>query len=122
MIGISIAVASRKKSGINMPLILDDIFYASDFENRNSLEGFLIHLFDSFEKYTPNLPLQLIMFTHDEMIFECVNNLSRSMNNDTVIAAKLFHHSQSKYESNFKDLIYKFSEIYNDNQIKEILN
>ena len=34
MVGISVAIASRKSTQINMPLVLDDIFYASDFENR----------------------------------------------------------------------------------------
>jgi len=114
MIGISIAIASRKKSKINMPLILDDIFYASDFENRFTLEIFLDHLIKSFKEFTPELPLQLIMFTHDELIFDCISNLSIWTNEESIFTAKLFHHTQSKIENDIKELSYKFSNSYSD--------
>ena len=34
MIGLSIALASRKKYRINFPLVMDDLFFASDFINK----------------------------------------------------------------------------------------
>ncbi len=59
MVGISIAVASRKSTKVNLPLVLDDIFYASDFENRTTVEQFLKYIFEAFKKIHPEMPLQL---------------------------------------------------------------
>ncbi|MFT6637679.1 MAG: hypothetical protein ACJAYP_000235 [Flavobacterium sp.] len=69
MIGLSIALASRKKYRINFPLIMDDLFFASDFINKNSFSDFLQNVIRLFYKYTPDIPLQIILFTHDDVIF-----------------------------------------------------
>lgn len=53
MVGIAIAIASRKNTQINLPLVLDDIFYASDFENRATVETFIEALFKMFGVFTP---------------------------------------------------------------------
>jgi hypothetical protein len=55
MVGVSIAMASRINTKINLPLVLDDIFYASDFENRATIERFIKELFEVFDKYTHGL-------------------------------------------------------------------
>lgn len=72
MVGIGVAIASRLNTGINLPLVLDDIFYASDFQNRATVENFIKELFNIFKRYTPDKELQLILFTHDELIFESI--------------------------------------------------
>lgn len=69
MIGLSIALASRKKYRINFPLVMDDLFFASDFINKNSFSDFLQNVIHLFYKYTPEIPLQIILFTHDDIIF-----------------------------------------------------
>ncbi len=107
MVGISIAVASRIRTEINLPLILDDIFYASDFMNRTTIERFIRHLFQVFEKYTPEQPLQLILFTHDELIFDCANNTIIENNLPKVAFAKLFHYSEAEERGNYKELAYR---------------
>lgn len=53
MVGISIAIASRRNTQVNLPLVLDDVFYASDFENRTSVEMFLKQIFDAFKNIHP---------------------------------------------------------------------
>ncbi|MGD2086039.1 MAG: AAA family ATPase [Candidatus Aminicenantes bacterium] len=69
-IAIGIALASRKHSGINLPLILDDVFFASDIANRAEFEKYFSSIVYMYRKFTPGLPLQIILFTHDELIFE----------------------------------------------------
>ncbi|HFK5526277.1 TPA: hypothetical protein ACGZ99_000309 [Elizabethkingia anophelis] len=69
MVSLSIALATRKKYQINLPLVIDDIFFASDFASKNSFSNFLHKVIEVFYKHTPDLPLQFILFTHDDIIF-----------------------------------------------------
>jgi hypothetical protein len=69
-LAIGIAIASRKNSGINLPLILDDEFFASDIINRSEFESYFRNIVLMYRKITPGLPFQFIIFTHDELIFE----------------------------------------------------
>lgn len=107
MVAISIAIASREKTRINLPLVLDDIFYSSDFGNRATIERFLDNLFELFKKYTPNLPLQLIMFTHDNMIFDsAIHSLSASEKNN-IQFGKLFDSSESIIQDDYRKILTK---------------
>ena len=116
MISISIAIASRKITGINIPLVLDDIFYASDFENRSSIEVFLKALFISFRKYSDgDMPLQLILFTHDEILFESAERVINEIDfleEENLIFTKLIPTKISKIEGGYKNILYRFSENY----------
>lgn len=113
MVGISIAIASRKNTQINIPLVLDDIFYASDFENRATIETFIEALFKMFEDFTPDLPLQLILFTHDQLIFEsAIKVLSKIKSEHDISFAKLFPHSEASKADDFKNIVYKFPAYY----------
>lgn len=107
MVGISIAMASRINTKINLPLVLDDIFYASDFENRATVERFIKELFDIFNKYTPNLELQLILFTHDQLIFESIIKATSRNNIQNILFTKLFKHEEAVLEDDFKNLVYR---------------
>jgi energy-coupling factor transporter ATP-binding protein EcfA2 len=107
MVGVSIAMASRINTKINMPLVLDDIFYASDFENRATVERFIKELFDIFNKYTPNLELQLILFTHDQLIFESAVKATAEMKVENIAFARLFHHSKAKDSGDVLELAYR---------------
>lgn len=69
MVSLSLALATRKKYKINMPLIIDDIFFSSDFVSKNSFADFLQKIISLFYKETPEMPLQFILFTHDDLIF-----------------------------------------------------
>lgn len=74
MISFSIAIASRRNSGINLPIIFDDVFYSSDYRNRKSIKEFIKKIFSVFNKYS-NLPLQFILFSHDEVIFNVARDV-----------------------------------------------
>ncbi len=69
MISLSLALATRAKYNINLPLVLDDLFAGSDFVSKNSFSEFLSKLIGLFYEHTPHLPLQFILFTHDDVIF-----------------------------------------------------
>lgn len=105
MVGISIAVASRKNTGINLPLVLDDVFYASDFEHRATIERFIKRLFNLFKKHTPTIPLQLILFTHDQMIFESAISATQENESSNTLFVKLFPHQSSNELEGYRNLI-----------------
>ncbi|MCF8459664.1 MAG: hypothetical protein K9G46_02985 [Flavobacteriales bacterium] len=107
MVGISIAVASRKNTGINLPLVLDDVFYASDFENRTTIEEFITKLFELFKEFTPDKELQLILFTHDQLIFESIIKTTTTKDIENILFAKLFRHEEAELEGDFKNLVYR---------------
>ncbi|MGV6844930.1 MAG: hypothetical protein ACWA42_02240 [Lutibacter sp.] len=70
MVGLSIALASRKKYKVNLPLVIDDLFYGSDFVSKNTFAKFIQDLIILYYKHTPRMPLQIILFTHDNFIFK----------------------------------------------------
>lgn len=107
MVGISIAIASRKNTGINLPLVLDDVFYASDFENRATIEEFITKLFELFKEFTPDKELQLIIFTHDQLIFESIIKATTRNDIQNILFAKLFKHEEAVLEGDFKNLVYR---------------
>lgn len=107
MVGVSIAMASRINTKINLPLVLDDIFYASDFKNRATIERFITELFYVFEKYTPDLELQLILFTHDQLIFESAVKATAEIKVKNIAFAKLFPYKNAKDKGDYKELVYR---------------
>lgn len=107
MVGISIAVASRKNTGINLPLVLDDVFYASDFENRTTIEEFITKLFELFKNYTPDKELQLILFTHDQLIFESIIKATITKRINNILFAKLFRHEEAELKGDYRNLVYR---------------
>jgi hypothetical protein len=69
MICLSIALSTRMRYKVNLPLVMDDLFFASDFISKNSFSIFLQKIIRLFYKYTPDMPLQFILFSHDDLIF-----------------------------------------------------
>ena len=69
MICLSIALSTRMRYKVNLPLVMDDLFFASDFISKNSFSIFLQKIIGLFYKYTPDMPLQFILFSHDDLIF-----------------------------------------------------
>jgi len=108
IVSISIAIASRINTRINIPLILDDVFYATDFENRITIERFIKSIFQLFERYTEDMPLQLILFTHDQLIFESALKASNKNKIETLNFAKLYKQEFAKQEDDYLNLIYIF--------------
>lgn len=65
---IALALMEMKQKGIRVPLVIDDVFNASDFENNIRLEYFVHNIYKAYEMMDKEIPLQLILLTHDEMV------------------------------------------------------
>lgn len=70
----ALACSVKKYHGINFPFIVDDVFDASDFDNRTKIGLLFDNLCDKSGKYlgVEDCPLQLIFFTQDSIIAEAV--------------------------------------------------
>lgn len=65
---------AKKIYNINYPLIIDDVFDSSDFNNRVGIKEFISDLFRQHDKFLPDEShqLQLIFFTQDNLIADQV--------------------------------------------------
>lgn len=118
MISLSIALASRKMYKVNLPLVIDDLFYGSDYVSKNTFSEFIQKIIKLYEKHTPDMPLQIILFTHDNFIYksaiEGIENLSignKNLNLDKTIISRMFpvnDKEMTETETGFKywNLIY----------------
>lgn len=74
---IAMAFSAMRLNKIIHPIIFDDVFYSSDFENRNRVEDFIIKTYEAYEKFVregnENCPdLQLIFLSHDDIILDAI--------------------------------------------------
>lgn len=68
-------IKRMKNEGFSFPFVLDDVFYANDYRNKQELKKF----FEEIRKYASeqldeSLGLQIIFFTHDEQIVSCLHS------------------------------------------------
>lgn len=86
MVSIQIAIAFyiMKSRKIQFPLIFDDIFDSSDFANRYSSKAYFQSILDQYSSLDiSDKPLQLILFTQDEIIAESVYDGILECHNDS---------------------------------------
>lgn len=79
---ISVALAIMKRFRINFPIVLDDLFYASDYDNRELIALFMDELHKNYRKVFPEstgMQLQLICFTHDELVVDAMLTATKTM-------------------------------------------
>lgn len=65
---IALAFMEMDSKHIRVPIVIDDVFSASDFENNLRLEYFVYNIHEAYENMNFEEPLQLILLTHDEMV------------------------------------------------------
>lgn len=115
---VSIAIAVRKKTRINLPVIMDDILTCADFDHRLQFESFFKNVVKLFRKHSPEkMPLQLIYLTHDELMYDSVYRVMSKYDNET-ISARLLNVDNAQEEEDYNELIYKIS----DRNIRLIMN
>jgi hypothetical protein len=90
MVSLSVAIATRVKYRINLPLILDDLFFASDYISKATFSVFLNRLIGIFKKYSTDLPVQFIIFTHDDLIFSSSMDALEGVENKNTLFGRLF--------------------------------
>ncbi len=95
----------KKLYSINFPFVVDDVFNASDFDNRIDVGYLIREMFDTHNKIDglSDMPLQLIFFTQDNLIADVIN---REMLYDNKIV---------KYSRLF-DYIFGYDTDYIDNE------
>ena len=69
---IAIAFAMKTFYQMNFPIVLDDIFYSSDFTHRSMVKDYFGHIFKIHKELFPEeyQNLQIILFTHDDLVME----------------------------------------------------
>lgn len=75
---MALAFNWMKETGIAAPVVIDDVFNASDFENSIKLESYIYFVKRMYRKICFDndfqFPLQLVMLTHDDIVFNSVIN------------------------------------------------
>lgn len=104
---IALAFLEMSMKKIRVPVVIDDVFNASDFENNLRLENFVESIYTAYEAMDFHEPLQLILLTHDEMVQTAFTKSAKGLyNEDEVssnkrlprpyISARLFSHKVSE--------------------------
>ena len=67
-----IAFTIKKFYNLNFPIVIDDIFYSSDFSHRNMVRDYFRTLFIKHDELfsEEDQKLQVIFFSHDEVAIE----------------------------------------------------
>lgn len=70
----------------NFPMVVDDVFDSSDFDNRYKINQFIESIVDKNEKLleAEHYPLQFIFFTQDDLVGEGVYRGLKSVQGDTM--------------------------------------
>ena len=111
LLKISLALFFMKRNNCVAPIVIDDVFNASDFENSISLSTFVCKIFEIYQEVIGyEYPLQLIMLTHDEMVTsafengaklrtptlqERINKGESQANEYHCMTGRLFHYSEA---------------------------
>lgn len=76
-IKVVMAFMTMKMKGINAPLVFDDVFTASDFDNTVNISKFFEIVFRVFKEIEEKnmSELQIIMFTHDEVVLNSMADI-----------------------------------------------
>lgn len=67
---MAIAFAMKQFYKINFPIVIDDVFYSSDFAHRSMVKDFFRLLFSKHRELFDNDNLQVILLTHDDVVIE----------------------------------------------------
>ncbi|MCC8112497.1 MAG: hypothetical protein LIP03_00615 [Bacteroidales bacterium] len=91
-----LAIKLMKDYRISFPLVFDDVFYASDYENRDRLRVFFTTLYKYYRDVmgADAIPLQVIFLTHDEQILSIARRALQST--DNVTFGRLYDHAQAR--------------------------
>lgn len=67
---MAIAFAMKRFYKFNFPIVIDDVFYSSDFAHRSMVKDFFRLLFLRHGKLFDKEGLQVILLTHDDVVIE----------------------------------------------------
>lgn len=110
LLKIVAAFTVKKYFNFNFPLIFDDIFYSSDFSNRDKVGNFITSIYNVHNNIFKGIdsPLQIVFFTHDDLILEAA--MKGTADIDNAIYGRLFFYNEVE-EDDVR--IYDGTEYYN---------
>lgn len=109
-------------------IMLDDIFYASDFHNRRNIKHFVKAILTAYKSIFENgkdnseqpdkigSKLQLVIFTHDELVFKSITDEIKEFHKNDYRKYFMFHsllpHKEAAPDSNFEisNLVFNLNE------------
>lgn len=93
---VALAIKYMQKQKLILPIVIDDVLNANDFENSIKLEKFIYYVYQEYNKHiykdSNSTPLQLIVFTHDEKV---QNAFKKGF-----VKSKLLYYSKDNTEKN----------------------
>lgn len=119
-------IGYMKKQEVIRPIIMDDVFYASDFYSKSKVKFFFETLLEAIDELLPGKKLQIICFTHDEIVLNAIYEstskeaISKALNNekpDTIFgriieAKKVIENASRNKEEEFKHRGNLYIELY----------
>lgn len=96
---IALAFTCKIIYNLNFPIVIDDVFDASDFSNRERIKGFMQNIWKSHETIFSNeKPLQLIFFTQDDIIGDSIfRGIRGSSKNTKVKYSRIYNYYEFDY-------------------------
>ncbi len=82
-IKVAMAFMTMKIWNINAPLVFDDVFTASDFDNSVNIDRFFRRVYETYERLGigKKNELQIILFSHDEVVLNCTDSIIKDLGN-----------------------------------------
>lgn len=106
ILNIAFALIFSKKNNVSMPIVLDDIFYSCDFQNRLNIRKFIKNILSVIADHSTDI--QLIVFTHDELVFRAIMDQIKDNKSDN--PGFMFYMLLPTSEASYSCL-HKFNEI-----------
>lgn len=122
---LAMALSHMKDRRIYLPVVIDDIFSASDFDNGNKLELFVYSLYRLYADQPEFCkPLQLVLFTHDEVVFNAFRRgASLKKSSDTVLQQNgTMRKLDTTYQSGRLYPYWKSVDVRDENEQKKTAN
>ena len=125
ILNMAFSFAVMEKLKVKLPIMLDDIFYASDFHNRRNIKHFVKAILTAYKSIFENgkdnseqpdkigSKLQLVIFTHDELVFK---SITEEFHKNDYRKYFMFHsllpHKEAAPDSNFEisNLVFNLNE------------
>ena len=128
ILNMAFSFAVMEKLKVKLPIMLDDIFYASDFHNRRNIKHFVKAILTAYKSIFENgkdnseqpdkigSKLQLVIFTHDELVFKSITDEIKEFHKNDYRKYFMFHsllpHKEAAPDSNFEisNLVFNLNE------------
>lgn len=111
---ISMAFTVMEMLNLSFPLVFDDVFYSSDFNNRERVNEFISNIYQIYRQLLGEeaLPLQIIFFTHDEIVLESAVKGTKEVG-ESFISGRIFNYQEMEADCDYHNecrlsIIYDF--------------